>query len=77
MHEIGHNLPPGMIDTAGEVTASLGKWLEDHPVIEGEDDAREAKVLVDRTKLCVKDLEAEREGKVKPLNLQVAKINDG
>lgn len=72
----GHNNPPSMIDTAGEVTASLNNWLTDHPVVENEDHARDAKVLLDRAKLCVKDMEAEREGKVKPLNLQVAAIND-
>lgn len=76
MMEIGHNQPPSMIDTAGEVTSALNKWMEDHPVIQDGDEAREAKVLIDRAKLCVKDLEAEREGKVKPLNLQVSEIND-
>jgi predicted phage tail protein len=76
MNELGHNQPPGMIDTAGEVAASLGKWMEDHPVIRDEVEAREAKTLIDRAKLCVKDMEAEREGKVKPLNLKVAEIND-
>src|SRR5678815_1600711 len=76
MNDIGHNRPPGMIDVAGEITASLGKWMEGHPVIQGEDEAREAKILIDRAKLCFKDLEAERERKVKPLNLEVAEIND-
>lgn len=74
--DIGHNQPPSMIDTAGSVTSDLNKWMADHPVIQNEGEAREAKILVDRAKLCVKDLEAEREAQVKPLNLQVASIND-
>lgn len=73
--EVGHNQPPSMIDTAGEVTTSLNDWMKDHPVVETEEMAREAKLLIDRAKLCVKDLEDERTGKVKPLNLQVDEIN--
>lgn len=72
---IGHNRPPSQIDTAGEITSSINSWLKDHPVIQTEEMAREAKVLIDRGKLGVKDLEDEREQKVKPLNLQVQEIN--
>lgn len=73
--DIGHNLPPDMIDTLSEVVASLDKWMADHPVIATEDEARDAKVLIDRAKLGIKDLEDERDRKVRPLNNQVAEIN--
>lgn len=72
---LGHNNPPDMTVTLGEVTEDLNRWLTDHPVIEGEDAAREAKVLLDRSKLAVKDLEDERDKKVRPLNQQVQEIN--
>jgi len=76
MNDIGHNLPPDMIDTASEVYEAVGSWLEDHPVVDSEETAREAKLQLDRAKLCVADMEAERERQVKPLNAQVREIND-
>lgn len=72
--EIGHN-QPDMTQRAGEVATDINKWLTDHPVIASEEEAREAKVMIDRGKLGVKDLEDEREGKVRPLNAQVQEIN--
>jgi hemerythrin len=71
----GHNNPPGMIETIGEVTTSLNDWLTDHPVVEDENMARDAKVLLDRGRLGLKDLEDERTRKVRPLNEQVEEIN--
>ena len=71
----GHNQPPDMAVTAAETTASLNDWLKEHPVIQDEGAAREAKVLIDRGKLCIKDLEDERDGKVRPLNEKVKEIN--
>jgi hypothetical protein len=76
MAEAGHNLPPDMTITAGEVSSDLSGWMSENPVIETEDQARKAKVFIDRGKLAIEDLEAERTGKVKPLNDQVAEIND-
>jgi hypothetical protein len=76
MAEAGHNNPPGMIDTAGETASSINSWLTDHPVIETEEMAREAKVMIDRGKLGLRDLDDERAAKVAPLNLQVQSIND-
>lgn len=73
--QLGHNQPPSMIDTAGEVTASLNNWMRDHPAVETEEAARDAKVLLDRGKLCLKDQEDERDGKVRPLNEQIRTIN--
>ena len=72
---IGHNKPPDMTETAIETMRSLSDWMEENPVIENEVKAREAKVFIDRGKLCIKDLEDERTGLVRPLNEQVAEIN--
>jgi hypothetical protein len=69
------NNPPDMTVTLGEVVSSLNNWMADHPVISTEDEARDAKVLIDRAKLGIKDLEDERDRKVRPLNNQVAEIN--
>ena len=69
------NNPPDMTVTLGEVVIQLNSWLADHPVISTEDEARDAKVLIDRAKLGIKDLEDERDRKVRPLNNQVAEIN--
>ena len=62
--------------TAGEIAADLSNWLAEHPVIGNEDEAREAKVYLDRAKLGVLDLEAERTEKVRPLNEKVKEINE-
>lgn len=75
MSNIGHNSPPDMAATAADVTQSINDWLKEHPVVQTEEEAREAKVQIDRGKLCVKDLEAERDKKVRPLNEQVKEIN--
>lgn len=76
MNEIGHNQPPDMAATAGETTQDLSGWMAENPVIQTEEQARAAKVFIDRGNNCVKDLEDERTGKVRPLNEQVSKIND-
>ena len=72
---IGGNNPPDMTVTAGETMKDLSDWMSENPVIEDENKAREAKVYIDRAKLCIKDLEDERDGKVRPLNEQVKEIN--
>src|SRR5689334_5178297 len=69
------NNPPDMTVTLGEVVSQLNSWMADHPVISTEDEARDAKVLIDRAKLGIKDLEDERDKKVRPLNNKVAEIN--
>lgn len=71
----GHNNPPSMIDTAGDTTKDLSDWMAEHPVVQTEEEAREAKVFIDRGKLCLKDLDDERDGKVRPLNERVKEIN--
>lgn len=71
-----HNNPPSILEFCGETTAELGKWLEDHPVIQTEDDARTAKLLIDRATSTIADAEAERDKQVRPLNEQVKAINE-
>ena len=63
MSVVGHNQPPDMTVSADETMKNLSNWMSEHPVIEDEDTAREAKVYIDRAKLCVKDLEDERDKK--------------
>jgi hypothetical protein len=72
---IGSNHPPGPIDHAQGVIDDINAWLSDHPTIETEDHAREAKPFMDRAKAALEEIEAERDGLVRPLNEQVASIN--
>jgi hypothetical protein len=53
----------------------LSAWMAEHPSIETEDDAREAKKLLDRAKSCAGDVEAERDKIVRPLNEQISEVN--
>jgi hypothetical protein len=73
---IGANLPPAAIDFAKESTAALSDWMKDRPVIESDDDARAAKLLLDRAKSSLESMETERDAQVRPLNEQVKSIND-
>ena len=70
-----HNNPPDQTVTAADTMKDISDWMAEHPVID-EIHAREAKLFIDRGKLAIQDLEAERETKVKPLNQQVQVIND-
>lgn len=71
----GHNQPPGPIDHAGDVIADINQFLADHPVIETEDQARDAKPFLDRAKSALDEVESERDSKVRPLNETVDAIN--
>lgn len=71
----GHNNPPDAIDLARPTIAELSKWMEEHPVIEDETTARDAKPLLDRAKVALDEIESERDAKVRPLNTEVAEIN--
>ncbi len=73
---IGGNQSPGAIDFAKESETALSDWMKDHPVIETDDDARAAKLLVDRAKSSLESMETERDAQVRPLNEQVKAIND-
>jgi hypothetical protein len=70
----GHNLPTP-INWARETIAELSEWMADHPTVQTEEDARAAKLLVDRAQGAVDAVEAERDSKVRPLNTQVGEIN--
>lgn len=72
---IGGNNPPGPIEMAESIMQVLSDWMRDHPVVQTEEEAREAKPLIDRAKAAMDEIEAERDGKVRPLNDEVAKIN--
>lgn len=72
---MGGNNPPGPLEMAESIMQALSDWMKDHPVIETEDDARAAKPLIDRAKAAMDEIEAERDGKVRPLNEQVTQIN--
>jgi hypothetical protein len=72
---VGHNKPPEALDFAPETMAALSAWMAEHPAIQTEDDAREAKKLLDRARGCTGDIEAERVKQVWPLNEQVNLIN--
>lgn len=73
---IGHNQPPSQIKFSEETSTVLSLFLQDHPVIQTEEEARAGKLLVDRARLCLADLEAERTAAVAPLNEKVKAIND-
>ena len=72
---VGHNNPPEMLETAQEVAKSISGWMAESPVVQNETHAKAIKMQIDRAKLCIKDLEDERDGKVRPLNDTVASIN--
>jgi len=75
MAEIGHNQPPDAFALAIEPVQDMSAWLHINPVIQDETKAKEAKVLVDRVVEALREVEQERDGKVRPLNDQVAIIN--
>src|SRR5450631_2777215 len=65
--EIGHNNPPELLTLADGVIRDISASMAEFPVIQNEDHARAMKVQIDRAKICIKDLEAELDGKVRPL----------
>lgn len=76
MNQLGDNNPPDMTITAGEVTKDLSRWMSEIPIIETEDQAREAKLWADRAFLCVQDLEDERREKIRPHRKIVEEIHE-
>lgn len=72
---IGGNKPPGPIEAGHDTMLALSDWMKECPVIENEDQAREAKKLLDRAKGSAAEIEAERVEKVAPLNDQLDAIN--
>jgi hypothetical protein len=72
---VGANNPPGPIEYADTIIQQLSAWMKDHPVIQTEEEAREAKPLIDRARAAQAEIEAARTNEVKPLNDKVAEIN--
>lgn len=72
---VGHNAPPSAIELTEATITALSDWMKDNPVIETEEQAREAKLLCDRAKAGLDEIESERDKIVRPLNEQVAAIN--
>jgi len=71
---IGHNEPPGQIEFSMETVDALSAWMGDHPIIDTEEVAREAKLLLDRGTAGIKDLTHERQTRTAPLLKQVEEI---
>jgi hypothetical protein len=69
------NNPPSPVEFAQSVIDELATFLANHPVIQSEDEAREAKVYIDRAVAALAEIEIERVRMVAPLNEKVAKIN--
>jgi hypothetical protein len=72
---MGGNKPPNIMEHAEGILENINAWLKEHPVIQTDDEARAAKPLIDRAKAAMDEIEAERDGKVRPLNDKVAEIN--
>lgn len=73
--QIGGNNPPSPIEIAKGTMAALSDWMKENPVIQDEVKAREAKLLCDRAKASLEEVEQERDKKVRPLNEKVSEIN--
>jgi hypothetical protein len=71
----GHNKPPSLFDFAREIMGAMSDWMKERPAIGTEDEAREAKLLLDRARNCAADIEAERVRLVTPLNEKIDAIN--
>jgi hypothetical protein len=69
------NNPPGPIEYAQSVIDEVAAWLANHPVIQTEEEARGAKVYIDRGVAALAEIEIQRVKLVAPLNEQVAAIN--
>jgi len=74
MTDVGHNQPPGQIEFSKETGDALSQWMANHPVIDSEEVAREAKLLLDRGSACSKDLAQERQERTGPLLKTVEEI---
>jgi hypothetical protein len=69
------NNPPGPIEFAQSVIDELATYMANNPVIETEDQARDAKVLIDRARAALVEIEVQRTLQVMPLNDKIAEIN--
>ena len=72
---MGGNNPPGVIDSAKEAMAELSVFTENTPVIQNFDHAKEAAAYIERTRVALNAMEAERKPLADPLNEQLEAIN--
>lgn len=72
---IGGNSPPGPIESAKEAMAELSTFTENNPVIENFDGAKQYAAYIERTKVALNAMEAERKPLADPLNEELEKIN--
>src|SRR4051812_28002180 len=70
-----HNNPPQILELCRDVIQSISDFMAENPTVPDHDCARLVKIQIDRAKLGIKDLEDERDAKVRPLNETVAAIN--
>jgi hypothetical protein len=71
----GHNNPPDCIESGAETSVALSAWLAENPLIYSEDQARDAKLLLDRAKSSAGEIEDNRKRETKPLNDRLDEIN--
>lgn len=69
------NQPPGTIDSAKLAMTELSGWLKEHPVIQSPPEAKDGAAFVERTRITIAEMEAERTAKVAPLNKELGEIN--
>ena len=72
--ERDHNNPPEVLELASGVVSDISAHMADNPVVETEESARAMKLQVDRARLCIKDLEDERDHKTEPLEIQLSAV---
>jgi hypothetical protein len=73
---IGHNAPPGPVQSAKDALIELNAYLTENPVIQDQKQAKEAGGWIKRTRDSLQSLENERTEKVGPLNVQLKALND-
>lgn len=62
----GGNNPPGPIEFAKQAFADLSAWLDANPAVTTDDAARTGKLMLDRTKATLGDLDSARDKEAKP-----------
>ena len=72
---VGHNKPPGPIESAKEAMAELSVFTENTPVIENFDHAKMAAAFIERTRVALQAMEDERKPQTDPLNARLEVIN--
>jgi hypothetical protein len=72
---LNHNNPPDCIESGAETSVALSAWLAENPLIYSEEQARDAKLLLDRSKASAGEIEDNRKRETKPLNDQLDEIN--